>query len=361
MINPFRVLRRKDKGEDVPQDNRPVVLADVPWWVKVFTDWGRPLAAVVVLVLCAPGEQHLAHLAGWSNPGWLSWGMAGLFSMYAGIAAVVATVRPKGSPGKRSAVWGAVVSLLLAMGAQPVSHLFVTGWLSAEPRAPWVLVAVVSCVPPFILGHLLHLAASPVSPRTSPARTEDKDTVQVGEDRHGRPVTASLKDKRRGRRRDKDIPTGTGKGTRTRWLFEDRTYRAGVPEDTDVPVSSGDKDAVTGSVPAPEDTAVPVPAGDRDNGTRPEWLYDEDGIRPGHREDTGDAMHYSPPPAGDDLSSRRKLTDVIKDVRAAVGDDPEAIKDAVLATPGYGDMRSTPQKRNTLNTAVRRALAKKTA
>lgn len=167
---PFR--QDKDTELSVSEPDISPDTDKVPWWVSVFTDWGRPLAAVVVLVLCAPGEQHLAHLAGWSYS--LSWGMAGLFSMYAGIAAVVATVRPKGAPGKKSAVCGAVLSLLLAMGAQPVSHLFVTGWLSAEPRAPWTLVAAVSCVPPFILGHLLHLAASPSRP-VRPARSVRPD------------------------------------------------------------------------------------------------------------------------------------------------------------------------------------------
>lgn len=173
-----RWMSRRDKDSAVRPDTS-AGQDKIPWWVSVFTDWGRPIAAIVVLVLCAPGEQHLAHLAGWSYH--LSWGMAGLFSMYAGIAAVVATVRPKGAPGKTSAVAGAVVSLLLAMGAQPVSHLFVTGWLSAEPRTPWQLVVVTSMIPPFILGHLLHLAANPVR-RTAPAgqalsvseRTPDK-------------------------------------------------------------------------------------------------------------------------------------------------------------------------------------------
>lgn len=130
-----------------------------PRWVTWFTDIGRPLSAIVVMVLCAPGERHLAELAGWGPT--LSWGMAGLLVMYAGIAAVVATVRPKGAPGKRTAVLGAIVSLLLAMAAQPVSHYFVTGWMTAEPRPPFWLVTVVSCVPPFVMGHLLHLAADP--------------------------------------------------------------------------------------------------------------------------------------------------------------------------------------------------------
>lgn len=134
----------------------------VPWWVPLFTDWGRPLAAVVVLILCAPGEKHLADLVGWD--GWLTWLWAGLLSLYAGISAVVATVRPRGSRGKTTAVLGAVLSLALAMAAQPISHMFSTGYLSADPRPPLLLVIIVSGIPPFILGHLLHLAASSVRP-----------------------------------------------------------------------------------------------------------------------------------------------------------------------------------------------------
>lgn len=133
----------------------------VPWWVRWFTNAGRPVVAVVVLIMCAPGEHHLAVLAGWDKR--LAWGMAAVLAAYAGIAASVASNRPAGSPGKKSAVVGAFVSLGAAMAAQPVSHAFVTGWLSAEPRAPWQLVVVVSCVPPLVFGHLLHLAATPTT------------------------------------------------------------------------------------------------------------------------------------------------------------------------------------------------------
>lgn len=148
-------------------------IPDTPWWVWVLTDCGRPVMTLVVLVLCAPGEQHLAQLAGWSPV--LSWGMASLLAAYAGIAAVIGTRRAKGAPGKRSAVAGAIIALLLAMIAQPVAHLFVTGWLSATPRTPWELVVIVSSVPPLVLGHLLHLAAGPdrlaaVVTRTEPVR-----------------------------------------------------------------------------------------------------------------------------------------------------------------------------------------------
>lgn len=137
----------------------------VPWWVRWFTNAGRPTVAVVVLIMCAPGEHHLAVLAGWD--GRLGWGMAAVLAAYAGIAASVASNRPKGAPGKTSAVVGAFVSLGAAMAAQPVSHLFVTGHWSAQPHAPAWLVVLVSCVPPLVFGHLLHLAATPIS--TAPA------------------------------------------------------------------------------------------------------------------------------------------------------------------------------------------------
>lgn len=150
----------------------------VPWWVRWFTNAGRPVVAVVVLIMCAPGEHHLAVLAGWDTR--LAWGMAAVLAAYAGIAASVASNRPKGAPGKRSAVAGAVISLATAMAAQPVSHAFVTGHLSSSPRTPLWLVIVVSCVPPLVFGHLLHLAATPI-PRTdeTPAEAPEARTVTV--------------------------------------------------------------------------------------------------------------------------------------------------------------------------------------
>jgi hypothetical protein len=105
--------------------------------------------------MCAPGEYKLAHLAGWSDP--FAYGMPFVLSAYAGIAAAVATTRPKGAPGHHSALWGAVAALSLAIAAQVTSHL-----LSAEYLAKsWGLIAAVSLVPPAVVGHLLHLAASP--------------------------------------------------------------------------------------------------------------------------------------------------------------------------------------------------------
>jgi hypothetical protein len=172
MIKLMKRSRTDKRTADGQRTDSGRTVSAAPRWVGWFTDIGRPLSAVVVMVLCAPGERHLAELAGWGPN--LSWGMAGLLVMYAGIAAVVATVRPKGAPGKRTAVAGAIVSLLLAMAAQPVSHYFVTGWMTDQPRAPFWLVTIVSCVPPFVMGHLLHLAADPGqnAPQEAPAARE---------------------------------------------------------------------------------------------------------------------------------------------------------------------------------------------
>ncbi|MFI2314106.1 helix-turn-helix domain-containing protein [Streptomyces sp. CB00072] len=156
-----QLLHRDHPGTQVAQP-----LARTPWWVRSFTAAGRPIVAVVVLIMCAPGEHHLAVLAGWDDR--LAWGMAGVLAAYAGIAAAVASARPAGAPGQRSAVAGAILSLGAAMAAQPVSHMFVTGHLSSEPRTPLWLVVAVSCVPPLVLGHLLHLAATPIK-ATAPA------------------------------------------------------------------------------------------------------------------------------------------------------------------------------------------------
>lgn len=149
-----------------------------PWWARMFVGAGQPLAVVVVMAMCAPGEHHLARLAGWSDE--LAWGMAVLLAGYAGMAAFLAGKRQRGERGHRTAVWGAVIALALAMAAQPVSHLFVTGWISAEPRAPWGLVVVVSCVPPLVLGHVLHLAAThPETPVPDVALDELLSTAEV--------------------------------------------------------------------------------------------------------------------------------------------------------------------------------------
>jgi len=163
---------RKDK--DIPQDSVR--------WVSWIQDWVRPAVAVIVLVMCAPGEHYLAHLAGWNKE--LAWGMPAVLTMYAGVAAVVATKRDKGAPGKRTAVVGAVLSITAAMAAQPVAHLYSSGW---EPGDGWTyrqtLMVTVSCVPALVFGHLLHLAASPaVLTAVSRVLSRDSATEDVPQD-----------------------------------------------------------------------------------------------------------------------------------------------------------------------------------
>ncbi|MFE9098931.1 helix-turn-helix domain-containing protein [Streptomyces sp. NPDC007264] len=127
----------------------------------MLTDAGRPMVAVIVLIMCAPGEHHLARLAGWNET--LAWGMPSVLAAYAGIAAAVASKRPKRAPGKKSAVIGAWLALVAAMTAQGLSHAIVTGHLPTRPLVPLWLVLAVSAVPPLVFGHLLHLAATPVA------------------------------------------------------------------------------------------------------------------------------------------------------------------------------------------------------
>lgn len=127
-----------------------------PLWVRGLTAGGRPVVLGVALLMCAPGEYHLAENAGWNDP--FTFGMPIVLSAYAGIAAAVASTRRKGDRGRWSAIIGACLALGLAMAAQVVSHLITTGHVIADQP---VLIAVTSLVPPAVVGHLLHLAASP--------------------------------------------------------------------------------------------------------------------------------------------------------------------------------------------------------
>ena len=163
---------RKDIGQDtvpavpvVQPDTVPAVQSDTDkdlWWVQILLNVGRPVVAVFVLVMCAPGEHYLAREAGWTET--LAWGMPGTLTAYAGIAAVVATKRPKDAPGRKTAVWGAVLSIALAMAAQPIAHLYGRPGLTLQQIS---LIVAVSCIPALVFGHLLHMAASAVRVRVS--------------------------------------------------------------------------------------------------------------------------------------------------------------------------------------------------
>ncbi|MCG6499442.1 MerR family transcriptional regulator [Kitasatospora sp. A2-31] len=140
-----------------------------PWWVNATTTAGRPVVLASALVMSAPAEYHLARGAGFGDP--YAYGMPLVLSSYAGIAAVVAANRPKGARGRASAIVGAGAALALAMGAQIIGHLVSTGYMSGH--SAW-LVSSVSAVPPLVVGHLLHLAA-----------TREDAPAETAEDAHG--------------------------------------------------------------------------------------------------------------------------------------------------------------------------------
>lgn len=135
--------------------------ADTPWYGRAATTIGRPLVLGATLIMSMPGEYHVARFAGWSDP-W-AYGMPFSLSAYAGIAAVVAATRPKGARGRASATLGAALAIVLALAAQVVAHLSATGHM--DHNQAW-LIGVTSTVPPAVLAHLLHLAATPTGVHT---------------------------------------------------------------------------------------------------------------------------------------------------------------------------------------------------
>ncbi|WP_329291899.1 hypothetical protein [Streptomyces pseudovenezuelae] len=142
-----------------------------PWYARLATTAGRPAVLAATLIMSMPGEYHVAKYAGWSDP-W-AYGMPFSLSAYAGIAAVVAATRPKGARGRWSATLGAGFAIVLALAAQVVAHLVETGHM--DHNQPW-LIAVTSMVPPAVLAHLLHLAATP-TPVVAPSTSVDTTPV----------------------------------------------------------------------------------------------------------------------------------------------------------------------------------------
>ncbi|MEU8906525.1 hypothetical protein [Streptomyces mirabilis] len=151
-----------------PRTSQGVRRPAAPLWVRGLTAGGRPIVLGVALLMCAPGEYHLAETAGWNDP--FTYGMPVVLSAYAGIAAAVASTRRRGDRGRWSAIIGACLALGLAMAAQVVSHLITTGHVIADQP---VLIAVTSLVPPAVVGHLLHLAASPPDAHQDAQDTQD--------------------------------------------------------------------------------------------------------------------------------------------------------------------------------------------
>jgi hypothetical protein len=158
-----------------------------PWYAHVATTAGRPVVLAATLIMSMPGEYHVARLAGWTDP-W-AYGMPLSLSAYAGIAAVVSATRPKGARGRVSAICGAAMAICLALAAQVVAHLVTTQHMAGDQA--W-LIAVTSTIPPAVLAHLLHLAATPtgVTPAVAPLAMPVAEPVTAEVTRADAPVTA---------------------------------------------------------------------------------------------------------------------------------------------------------------------------
>jgi hypothetical protein len=212
------------------------------WWVRLMLNVGRPAVAVLVLAMCAPGEHYLALQAGWNET--LAWGMPGTLTAYAGIAAVVATKRAPGSPGKGTAVWGAVLSIVTAMAAQPIAHLYGRPGLGPQQVT---LIVIVSCIPALVFGHLLHMAA---------VRTPDKKPASGGHVATYRPAADS-------------IPADLSAAD----IIETGHVRADISVADIIETGHVRPDSLPDSVSAGQLTA------DMDTGVRPDWLYDGHAVR----------------------------------------------------------------------------------
>jgi len=128
----------------------------LPWYARWVFRAGPPLAMVAALLMSIPGEIHMATLAGWT-PGYARL-MPVCVSIYAASAAIVAAVSKRFAlPGRKSALLGAAAALGLAVSAQTIAHLIQLDYMDMSG----VLVAGVSCVPPLVVAHMLHMAAWP--------------------------------------------------------------------------------------------------------------------------------------------------------------------------------------------------------
>lgn len=146
-------------------------MTTMPWYARTAATAGRPFVLATTLLMCVPAERKIAKTAGWHDP--YATGMPLALSAYAGIAAVVAANRPKGTRGRFSAVAGAAIAIALALAAQVIAHLISTGHMAANQA--W-LVGVVSAVPPAVAAHLLHLAATPATRQAPPPAPHPANT-----------------------------------------------------------------------------------------------------------------------------------------------------------------------------------------
>ncbi|MFF1450210.1 hypothetical protein ACFVYF_19025 [Streptomyces sp. NPDC058274] len=144
----------------------------VPWYIKAVLRIALPAACLAALYLSIPGEVALAKTAGWSEH--YAPAMPVCLSVYALAAGAISQYRRKMKlPGERTALIGGVMALLLAMGAQSISHLIEQSYMGTS----WRLVVAVSCVPPLVIAHLIHMAETPSQVRSASEEMEELRAV----------------------------------------------------------------------------------------------------------------------------------------------------------------------------------------
>lgn len=126
-----------------------------PLYARLTAVISRPLVLISALVISMPAEIQLARASGFSNN--FEYLMPLVLSAYSAASAVIATTRPRGAKGRKSAIAGSGVALGMALSAQVVGHLISSGYMTSGP----LLVAAVSSVPALAAAHMLHLAALP--------------------------------------------------------------------------------------------------------------------------------------------------------------------------------------------------------
>ncbi|MFF4245185.1 hypothetical protein ACFYY2_12010 [Streptomyces sp. NPDC001822] len=140
----------------------------MPWYIKAVLRIALPAACLAALYLSIPGEVALAKTAGWSEH--YAPAMPICLSVYALAAGAISGFRRKMRlPGEKTALIGGVMALALAMGAQSISHLIEQSYMAGSAA----LTVAVSCIPPLVIAHLIHMAETPAVVRTASEELEE--------------------------------------------------------------------------------------------------------------------------------------------------------------------------------------------
>ncbi len=143
-------------------------MSAVPWYIKAVLRIALPAACLAALYLSIPGEVALAKAAGWSDH--YAPAMPICLSVYALAAGAISGFRRKMKlPGEKTALIGGALALMLAMGAQSISHLIEQSYMTGSAA----LTVAVSCIPPLVIAHLIHMAETPSAVKSASEELEE--------------------------------------------------------------------------------------------------------------------------------------------------------------------------------------------